>query len=189
MRINRVKHALKKGLKCGNCGKDILPSRNDKKTKKRVLGDAYMWIKPRYGGKRIRCTSCPFRDSDLTTSEKLGRVYDARDSARDSISQWDGVELEDLRSALNDCVEAAREVSDEYNESADNIEQAFPNGTPTSEECREKADEISSWCDEMESVDLEEYEGEEGEEESEARNEWAEAQREAALGVVDGCPV
>jgi len=192
MRINRVKHALKKGLKCGNCGKDILPSRDDKKTKKRILGDAYLWIKPRYGGKRIRCTACPFRDSDLTTSEKLGRVYDARDTARDAISQWDGEDLQDLRAAIEDCVNEVREVADEYNESADNIEQSFPNGNPTSEDCREKADELSSWCDEMESVELEEREEEEGDEEGdndEKRSEWAEAQRDAALGAVDACPV
>lgn len=159
MRINRVKHALKKGLKCGNCGKDILPSRNDKKTKKRVLGDAYLWIKPRYGGKRIRCAACLFRDSDLTTSEKLGRVYDARDMARDAISQWDGEDLQDLRDALEDCVNEVREV----------------------------ADELSSWCDEMESVELEESD-EEGDDD-EKRSEWVEAQRDAALGVVDACPV
>lgn len=195
MRINYVQHALKKGLVCGKCNKPIGHSHNDKKTKKRILGDAYLWIKPRYGGKRIRCVACPFRDSDLTTSEKLGRVYDARDTARDAISQWDGEDLQDLRAALEDCINEVREVADEYNESADNIEQSFPNGSPTSEDCREKADALSSWCDEMESVDLEDREEEDDEETDEEgdadekRSEWAEAQRDTALGVVDGCPV
>lgn len=120
-------------------------------------------------------------------TEKLGRVYDARDTARDAISQWDGEDLQDLRAALEDCVNDVREVADEYNESADNIEQSFPNGNPTSEDCREKADELSSWCDEMEGADFEEIDEEDDDDEK--RSECAEAQREAALGVVDACPV
>ena len=185
MRINRVKHALKKGLVCGKCNKTIVHSHDDKKTKKRVLGDPYIWIKHRYGGKRIRCTAqgCGFTSADMTTSEKLGRVYDARDSARDAVSEWDGEDIEDLKTSLSELADAIREVADEYNESADNIEQAFPSGCPKSEECRERADELSSWIDEIESADFEELE-EDGDKE-----EWIETQRENALGVVDACPV
>ena len=83
----------------------------------------------------------------------------------------------------NALVDAIREVADEYNESADNIEQSFPSGCPKSEECRERADELSSWADEVESADFDELE-EDGDKE-----EWIEMQRENALGVVDACPV
>lgn len=204
VKIHRVKHS-RTALTCGRCGAVIHPSRDvlskNGKTK-RVLGDPYVWIKHRYGGKQIRCasTSCVFRDSDLTTSSKLATVYDLRDNLIEDISKWEGDDADALRSLLSEASEAIREVAGEYEESADNIEQHFPSGSPTSEACREQAENLNGWADELEGAEIEDWEPEveEGDEEDEeevrdsqgrTKEEWAEAQRETADDVASGCPV
>jgi len=56
--------------------------------------------------------------------------------------------------AVVDAVEEAKaeieEVAQEYNESADNIEQYFE-GSETAEECRQKADDLEGWGYEFDS--------------------------------------
>lgn len=144
-----------------------------------------MWIKPRHGTKRVRHagSQCAFRDSELISSDKLARIYDARDSAREQINDWDGTNVYDLSDILMDLSETVREVAEEYEESASNIDQAFPNGTPTSNDCREKAEVLFAWVDELDPVNLLPDE----EETETVTNE--DEQRQAATDLVDGCPV
>lgn len=175
MRVHSVKRALKEGLVCSKCNEPILK------------GGPYVWIKPRHGTKRVRHagSQCAFRDSELTSSDKLARVYDERDSAREQVNDWDGTDVSDLLSILLNLSEAVREVAEEYEESASNIEQAFPNGTPTSDECREKSEELFSWADELESASFDEHD----EDAEDSADDWADEQRQAATDLVDGCPV
>jgi len=192
-RINSVKKARKAQGKCGHCGKDI------------VVGDAYIWIKPRYGGKRIRCTAakCRFRASDLTGSDKLSRVYSAQENVEDFVNDWDGDEgdVSALRDALEEAAEEIREVGQEYQESADNIRDSFSESS-TADECEEKAQELEGWADEIESAmdELTDFEPDEDEtkeadddepRDSEGRtaDEWREAMVEAAQGPLSDCPV
>jgi len=184
-RINRVKKARQAQGKCIKCG--------DKINK----GDAYSWIKSRFGPKRRVCSKpgCHFRDSDLTGSEKLGRVYDTRDDASEAVGAWSGEDASDLRSALEEAAEAIREVAGEYQESADAIMEHFPNGNATSEECEEKAGELEGYADEIEGADLEDFDPEaegsdETDEDKETRREaWVEQCRDEAQAAVDECPV
>jgi hypothetical protein len=207
MRIHAVKHSLT-ALVCSRCRCEIKPSRDEKQTvtvkgkrvKKtvRVLGDPYKWIKFNRRPRNIRCMApaCAFMRSDLTTSEKLGRLYDAQDAAEDAIAAWSG-EADDLKTILSDLASEVREVSQEYNESADNIENSFPGGSPTIDDCRDKADQLESWADEIESVDFDEWSSSDEDADSEdaanddgqTRAEWADEQRDKASEVIGECPI
>ena len=147
-RINYVKSTRKDQGSCGKCG-DPLPKKS-----------AYRWIKFRYGGKRVRCmkASCSFRQSDLTSSDKLSRAYAASETIQDAVGRFVSEvhvsEILEKAQAVVDAVEEAKaeieEVAQEYTESADNIEQYFE-GSATAEECREKADELENWGYEFDS--------------------------------------
>lgn len=212
MRIHAVKHSLT-ALVCSRCHCEIKPSRDEKQTvtvkgkrvKKtvRVLGDPYRWIKFQKRPRNVRCmaAACAFKRSDLTTSEKLGRLYDAQDAAEDAIAAWSG-EADDLKTILSDLASEVREVSQEYNESADNIENSFPGGSPTIDDCREKAEQLESWADEIEEVDFDEWEpakespedpdgdsDEETNDDGQTRVEWADEQRDKASEVIGECPL
>jgi hypothetical protein len=191
-RINSVKKARKAQGKCGRCGKDI------------AVGDGYIWIKPRYGGKRVRCSDpkCRFRSSDLTGSDKLSRVYSAQEEMEDFIADWDGDEgdVSALKDALEQAASDIREVGEEYQESADNIRDSFSESS-TADECEEKAQELEGWADEIESAmdELADFEPDEDEtkkadgepRDSEGRtlHMWREAMIEAAEGPMSSCPV
>ena len=90
------------------------------------------------------------RASQLTGSDKLSRVYAAGEDLEDVVGEADS--LESIVEALNTAAEAVREVAEEYGESADNMEQAFPNGSPTIDMCRENQDSLAAYADELESA-------------------------------------
>ena len=111
-------------------------------------GDTYYWWKFRHGGKVLSKTFP--RQSQLTQSDKLSRAYATAENLSDAIGEAEDTEA--IVDALNDAATSAREIGEEYGESADNIESAFPNGSPTADDCREKADSMDSWADELESA-------------------------------------
>lgn len=149
-RVTTVKKARKAQGSCGRCG-DALPK-----------GSAYRWWKFRYGGKRKRCMkpSCAPRGSDLTSSDKLSRVYAAQENLEDAIAEWDRESVHDLQAAAEAAAEEIREVAQEYQDSADSIRESFSE-SPTADECEERAQELEDWADEIESAasDMEEFEG------------------------------
>lgn len=205
VRIHTVKHSLT-ALVCSRCRCEIKPSRDEKQTVTvkgksvektvRVLGDPYRWIKFNRRPRNVRCMACGFKRSDLTTSEKLGRVYDAQDTAEDAVAAWSG-EADDLKTILSDLASEIREVSQEYNDSADNIEESFPGGSPTIDDCREKAEQLESWADEIEEADFDEWSSSDEDADSEdaanddgqTRAEWADEQRDKASAVIGECPL
>lgn len=141
-RINRVAKARKDQGSCGRCTKPI------------KAGDSYVWIKFRHGGKRKRCSdfACRFRQSDLTQSDKLSRVYAAQENAEDTIGALDAADEsfeDDIKSALEEAAAEIREVAQEYEESAENIREHFSESS-TADECEEKANELESWADDLE---------------------------------------
>ena len=135
-RVHHVKKSRKAQGACGKCG-DLLPA-----------GSAYRWWKFRYGGKRKRCTKpgCAPRGSDLTQSAHLSGMYAAQEEIEDAA----GGSQDDIAAALNSAAEQAREVSDNYRESAENIESGFGHRTYQCDELEERADEVSAWADELE---------------------------------------
>jgi len=98
-------------------------------------------------------SSCAFRQSDLTQSDKLSRVYGAGETIEDAMMSVDVLDGEPQESvdnarllveAVDEALGEIEEVADEYNESADNIEYEF-DYSPTAELCRENAENLESW--------------------------------------------
>lgn len=144
-RVNTVEKSLKSPGDCGKCGTTI------------AKGAGYRWTKPRYGGKRIRClgSNCRFRSSDLTSSDKLSRAYQAGENIEDAIEAFrESREVEDLKSALTEAAEQLREVGQEYRDSADSMESGMNgNRMPMCDELEEKADSLEEKADEIESAE------------------------------------
>jgi hypothetical protein len=57
---------------------------------------------------------------------------------------------DDIKTVLQDVANSAREVGQEYADSADNIESSWPSGNPTSEACRETSENLDSYADDLE---------------------------------------
>ena len=143
-RINVVKKSRKDQGQCGRCG-DPLPK-----------GSAYRWAKPRRGGKMRRCmkSECGFRPSDLSSS-KMAAIWDVQPEVVNAIEQAESVE--DVKAALEPLVEVAREVSEQYQESADNVREYFPSHEGA-DEWEEWAYGLEEWAEAMESLDWDEEE-------------------------------
>lgn len=155
--------------KCEKCGKVIEP------------GTKYYTWKFNFGAQHIQCTDhgAP-RPSQLTNS-KMGEVWDAQAD----FDLGDATCADDIEASLASVAEAARSVSEQYGEAADNIESSFPSGNPTSEACRTASDDLESWADELERWQPEDDDEPEDEDEKE---EWLEAMRGSAQDLVDNAP-
>lgn len=143
MRVNTVEKARKSPGNCSRCNREI------------AVGEPYRWAKGRYTSKKVRCMAepCRFRQSDLTGSDKLSRVYAAQENVEDVLATWtpeDDVEGSFLQDALNDAAEQIKEVGEEYQQSADNILDAFSGGSATADELQEKAESLDSWATTLE---------------------------------------
>lgn len=141
MRVNRVQKARKPQGTCGRCGDEL------------GVGDPYIWIKSRYGPKRTRCTKpgCAFRQSDMTSSDKLATIYSAVESVEDTLAAWGDGSVDDLTEALEQAAEEVRGAGEEYEESASNMEEHFQ-GSSQVDEIREKAEAAEEFAERLETV-------------------------------------
>lgn len=147
MKVYTVKKARKAQGNCEVCHKPIEP------------GMGYRFIEPRYGAMKKRHLECAaFRASDMT-SGKMSGVYAAQEGVEDFLAEWDGLDRADLVAALEQAADEIEAVADEYEESAQNIEDGFGHSTMQSEELAEAA-----------------------------REDWAEALRSAAEDAINDCP-
>jgi hypothetical protein len=149
-RINRIKKSLKEH-RCAQCGRSV------------PKGEPYQYIEPRYGPKRVHCSTCRFRPSHLTSSEKLGELYSIQEELSDLSLSADNLEdakdaIQEVIDSLDDLADRVREVSGGYEESADSQEEYFP-GSPKIDEMREKSQAAEEFADEIESLkgDLESF--------------------------------
>ncbi|MCH9712694.1 MAG: hypothetical protein K0U20_08740 [Proteobacteria bacterium] len=114
-------------------------------------GESYYWASfktgPRSSTKRYWLTRP--KQSQLTLS-KMSGVY-AADEAIDETIRAD-MTGEDISSAIQDVITSVEEVRDEYQESYDNMQDAFPSGCPTMEEIEEKVDTLDGWISELENA-------------------------------------
>ena len=122
---------------CSRCGTKI------------KKGQRYKWAKGRYTVRRVWCSHCQPRASELTGSDKLSRLYAARESIEDVITGE--CTKENLIEALSDAASEAREVGQEYQESHDAMPDNFQMSA-TGEELQEKADQCEQWADALESA-------------------------------------
>lgn len=140
-RTTFVKSARKDQGHCYKCGTEI------------KRGDSYKWFANRigtYSQKKKFCSNCIIRPSDQTTSDKLAQLYSAQELVEDAL----GVTFarDDIVSALEEAAAMARDVSDEYEQSADAIVDGFGHDTYQSDEIREKASACSEWADTLDSA-------------------------------------
>lgn len=129
-------------LRCDYCGKDI------------EIGTPYKHVTPRSGPRggqqRNRHELCPtWRPSQLSSS-KMAAIMAAQEALDDTIGQAET--FDDIQQLVADVAQAARDVSMEYAESADNIEAGFGHEIEKSSELREKSEALESWADELESA-------------------------------------
>jgi hypothetical protein len=138
-----------KTAECGKCRKPI------------AKGDRYTFAHQGFrGAKLVRCTdyACAFKRSEYTSS-KLAGVYAASEEGHDRIDGLTATDLasirEDLETILSEVADAWREVAQEYEDAADAMGEGF------GDQMTEKAEEINSAADalESESVDVDEHDG------------------------------
>lgn len=119
------------------------------------VGESYYWWQFRNGGKRYSKT--PPRASQLTSSEKLSRAYEAAEQIEDIEVPEPETHAElqaaasDINAMLNVIADDVEELATEYRDSAENIRESFSE-SPTADECEEKADTLDAWADEIRSA-------------------------------------
>lgn len=92
--------------------------------------------------------------------------------------------VEDMKAVLADVANSAREVAQEYADSADNIESSWPSGNPTSEACRETSENLEGYAEDLESWDPGD-DFDEGAAIEQARTEWDDDNPDA-MGDAEG---
>lgn len=120
------------------------------------VGTPYKHISPKsgpYGGtKRSRHEDCPTWQVWDYSSSLYART--ARVAHDFSLALVDAESEDDVQSALDEAAEAVREIAQEKEEGADNIESGFGHETSASEELRDVAQQLNDWADEIESSDV-----------------------------------
>lgn len=107
-------------------------------------GDSYYWWKFAYGPK-IRSKDEP-RRSQLTQSEFIGAMLDFEDTYDALLANPDPESLVDELKSLADEV---RSYGDEQRDKAQNVEQAFENGSPVIDLLNERGDACDTIADEL----------------------------------------
>lgn len=135
-RVNYVRAARRDQGSCDNCSTPLLK------------GQAYRWWKFRYGGKRKRCmaTSCNPMPWDLTNSPKRQSLYRLQHDAAQL-----GGSRQDVVDGLSGVAEDARNLGEEWRESAEAKREYFPDDE-TAEYWVEFADELEIWADQADEL-------------------------------------
>lgn len=129
---------------CGKCNKPI------------EVGSPYKWIAPRsgpYGGRRlVRCGECPSWHVWEYSSSLSARVAEVAFNFEEGMIDVDNPDT--VSELLGNAAEAVREIAGEKEESAGNIVDGFGHETSQSEELTQVAEELNSWADEIDNVDV-----------------------------------
>ena len=143
--------------KCTRCGDDI------------IAGQSYYTWKFNRGGRYYQHADHGYPLPSQLSHSKIAQLLDAIQLADLGSAE----SVDDIKAVLQGVADSAREVGQEYSDSADNIESSWPSGNPTSEACRETSDNLDSYADDLEqwepSTDWDEDIGLE-----DARREWDE---------------
>lgn len=111
-----------------------------------VKGETYYKWKKRYGPTQRSKT---YPSPSQLSNAKYAAIHDAIKDAEKTIGSCS--EPDDIKSALEEVASVARDVAGEYEESASNVESAFPNGSSVIDDLNEKKDACESFADELES--------------------------------------
>jgi hypothetical protein len=133
--------------KCGKCSKEI------------TVGSPYKHISPRsgpYGGHTLyRCASCPDWHVWEYSSSLSARVAEISYDFSQEADGWDSSDA--VQDSLTSTAERVREIAQEKEESADNIESGFQHETQMSQELRDVSEQLNSWADEIEGAEIPDY--------------------------------
>ena len=114
-------------------------------------GDKY-WHWTPYRQKR-RLSKTPPRASQVESNDTKANLYSITEGLMDSVNM--ATTVEEIKTAVASAIEECDTVYDEFNEKADNLEEGFGHETQQSEEIRGWAEEVESWKNDLDSVDLE----------------------------------
>lgn len=133
--------------KCDYCNKPI------------EVGSPYKHMTPKsgpYGGrKRSRHIQHPSWQVWEYSSSLSARIAQIVHDGEASIA--DAETTEDLESVLHEIADEIRSLADEKAEGADNIEAGFGHETEQSQELREISEQLESWAEEVENVNIPDY--------------------------------
>jgi len=122
------------------------------------VGEAYKWIKPKsgpYGGsQRNRHEAHPSWHPWEYSSSLSARTAQISHEAWETFNAAEFETDDDVKSVLSDVAEQIRELAEEKREGAQNIEDGFGHPTSQSEELEGIADELDTWADDVENVDV-----------------------------------
>ena len=135
-RTYTVKSARKAQGNCRVCGTPI------------NAGDSYKWAKPRYRGKVVVCSEHQITIS-MTSSSKMVAIWEAQEDLGKEIA--DAGDVENIASALESLAETAREVGEEYQDSAASPREYFPDSS-VADENEERAQNLDVWADELDTT-------------------------------------
>jgi len=117
-------------------------------------GESYYWWKFPYGPKL--CSSTYPKRSQLTQSDFFSQMYNIEDEV---IARFNEAgDVEELRGMVEDAVEQIGELGEECCEKLDNMPESLQDG-PTGELLQSRSDECESMADELERIDLDDYDG------------------------------
>lgn len=129
---------------CTACGKEILP------------GTPYKHMSPKsgpYGGRFLaRHESCPdwqVWEYSNSLSARISQAIHDWETAAENVS-----DVSDAESARDDFAAAIRELAEEKEESAQNMEDGFQHETEKSMGLRDIAQSLEEWASEIESADI-----------------------------------
>jgi predicted nuclease with TOPRIM domain len=118
-------------------------------------GDSYYYWKFNFDRTIHRSLTAP-TPQQLTKSDFLIAVYDIRDRI-DALSFHDLLEdVESLKSEVESICEEIRNLAEEQTEKRDNMPDSLQDA-PTGEMLQGRADSLEEWADELECVNIEDY--------------------------------
>jgi len=111
------------------------------------IGKPYYWAKPAWRPKKCKCKGCgSFRPSELTSSGHLATIYRVQEKlARLEVTDNN---VGGICSDLEGFADEIEGVGEDYNESADNMEEYF-RGSSQIEDIREKAGNCMEWAESL----------------------------------------
>jgi hypothetical protein len=119
-------------------------------------GDVYYWWKFRYSG---RCVSKTYpKQSQLTQSEYLQRVYELQDNASSQLS--DASSLDDLQNVVESIASDIRELAQEQEDKLSNMPDQLQSSS-SGELLQERCDSCNDVADNLESMDFSKEDDEE----------------------------
>jgi hypothetical protein len=145
----------------------VKKARKDNPVAKR--GESYYWWKFKFGAKHYSLT--PPKRSQLTQSNFFSQMYDIEDEVLGNFAGMQSVD--DLQSVVEDAADQIRALGEECQDNLYNMPESLQE-SPTGELLQSRIDECEGMAEELEGVDLDDYDGPEIQDDSDPPSEFVE---------------